>query len=288
MKGVAEGAGVELLDILALNVRTEIIFGLFTDQPALPVKVDGCTSLAYHTAAGTGYLAQNWDWQVDQGPNLLVLYISQPEIDVPRFSMVTEAGVLGKIGFNEAGVGVCLNSIRVRGVERAKLPTHLALRTILELKSRDEAIEKLERLGVAGSAHILVADPTGATGLECTAKGIKHLEADKDGVIVHTNHLLLHHENVVEPPWLQDSPIRCQRMRHLLGETLSANQPIDAKSLFELFKDEDGHPGASNRSQNDGSEFGTLFNIIMDLPERKAFVVFGRPTDAGERHDIVL
>lgn len=51
MRGIADGAGRELLDIVALNVRTEINFGLFSD---------GCTSLAWHTE-DRAWLAQNWD-----------------------------------------------------------------------------------------------------------------------------------------------------------------------------------------------------------------------------------
>jgi len=31
MRGIAEGAGVDFLDILAMNVRTEIAFGNFSD-----------------------------------------------------------------------------------------------------------------------------------------------------------------------------------------------------------------------------------------------------------------
>lgn len=51
MQGIADGAGRGLLDIVALNVRTEINFGLFSD---------GCTSLAWHTEK-RAWLAQNWD-----------------------------------------------------------------------------------------------------------------------------------------------------------------------------------------------------------------------------------
>lgn len=51
MRGLADGAGVSLLDIVALNVRTEINFGLFSD---------GCTSLAWHTEK-RAFLGQNWD-----------------------------------------------------------------------------------------------------------------------------------------------------------------------------------------------------------------------------------
>lgn len=51
MKGIADGSGHDLLDIVALNVRTEINFGLFSD---------GCTALAWHTG-NHAWLAQNWD-----------------------------------------------------------------------------------------------------------------------------------------------------------------------------------------------------------------------------------
>lgn len=49
--GVANGAGVSLLNILALNVRTEIAFGRWSD---------GCTSMSWHTEKHS-FLAQNWD-----------------------------------------------------------------------------------------------------------------------------------------------------------------------------------------------------------------------------------
>ena len=55
MQGIADGAGRELLDIVALNVRTEINFGLFSD---------GCTALAWHTEKHA-WLAQNWDVRID-------------------------------------------------------------------------------------------------------------------------------------------------------------------------------------------------------------------------------
>lgn len=54
MRGIADGAGVELLDIVTLNVRTEINFGLFSD---------GCTALSWHTR-DTAFLAQNWDVRI--------------------------------------------------------------------------------------------------------------------------------------------------------------------------------------------------------------------------------
>lgn len=57
MEGVATGAGVSYADILALNVRTEIAFGAFSD---------GCTALSWKDLKGqNSILAQNWDWNTE-------------------------------------------------------------------------------------------------------------------------------------------------------------------------------------------------------------------------------
>lgn len=51
MEGLADGAGVDFESILALNVRTEIAFGLASD---------GCTAFSWKTKDAS-FLAQNWD-----------------------------------------------------------------------------------------------------------------------------------------------------------------------------------------------------------------------------------
>lgn len=52
IEGLAEGASVTYADILALNVRTEIAYGNFSD---------GCTAFSWK-GMKTSILAQNWDW----------------------------------------------------------------------------------------------------------------------------------------------------------------------------------------------------------------------------------
>jgi isopenicillin-N N-acyltransferase-like protein len=115
--GIAEGASVVLADIIAINVRTEITFGLFSD---------GCTALSWRTDRAS-FLAQNWDWMDAQRENLIQLTIEQS--GKPVIKMITEAGLIGKIGLNSAGVGVCLNAIKAKGMDSTRIPCHLGLRT---------------------------------------------------------------------------------------------------------------------------------------------------------------
>jgi isopenicillin-N N-acyltransferase-like protein len=51
MRGLADGAGVDFRDILALNVRTEIAYGMFSD---------GCTAFSWEDGEKS-FIAQNWD-----------------------------------------------------------------------------------------------------------------------------------------------------------------------------------------------------------------------------------
>ncbi|KAI0454228.1 peptidase C45 acyl-coenzyme A:6-aminopenicillanic acid acyl-transferase-like protein [Xylaria acuta] len=280
IKGIAEGANLTFLDVLALNIRTEIMFGLFSDvgRDLTRVPSDGCTSLGWLTESKS-FLAQNWDWMVEQGQNLVICHVSQPGTGIPDFSMVTEAGIIGKIGLNAEGVGCCLNAIKCRGVDSSKLPIHFALRKALESPSRVAAVEAIKLAGVAGSGHILIADATGSTGLECTSKWVKEVAMDDAKRVCHTNHLLLDKSDVAEPPWLEDSPARLRRIRELTAQI--TNPTLDA--ITDVFSDTEGYPGSINRRQEGKSVAETLFTIVMDLTNRSARVTFGRPTEVREQ-----
>lgn len=83
MEAIAAGAQVQLLDIVALNCRSEIALGLFSD---------GCTSLAWSSKDDFGsdrtVLAQNWDWTARVKKNLVMMSIEQE--GKPKIFMITE------------------------------------------------------------------------------------------------------------------------------------------------------------------------------------------------------
>jgi isopenicillin-N N-acyltransferase like protein len=119
-----------------------------------------------------------------------LVFLSIKADGFPTKKMVTEAGIIGKVGLNEAGVGVCLNAIRARELDETRLPVHLALRMALDATSAENAPRVLEGNGVGGAAHILVADRSTAIGLEFTVDRCIRLSADKQDRILHTIHLL--------------------------------------------------------------------------------------------------
>ncbi|EKD05373.1 isopenicillin N acyltransferase [Trichosporon asahii var. asahii CBS 8904] len=119
LEGLAAGSELSKETILALNVRTEVAFGLYTD---------GCTAFAIH-GPRNGILSQNWDWKGAQKGNIVQMTIRRE--GRPDLSIVTEAGIIGKIGLS-AGVGTTLNAIAALGVDSTRIPVHIALRKVLD------------------------------------------------------------------------------------------------------------------------------------------------------------
>lgn len=79
MQGIAEGAELDILDIVALNCRSEIALGKFSD---------GCTALCWKKSDSARVLSQNWDWTATVQHNLAMVSIEQA--GKPIIYMVTE------------------------------------------------------------------------------------------------------------------------------------------------------------------------------------------------------
>ena len=285
------GADVPFHDVLTLNVRTEIAYGFFDD---------GCTALSWHSSTGSkrpigasqALLAQNWDWRAHQLANLIHMTISQP--GRPTIAMITEAGIIGKIGLNSQGLGVCLNAISAKQVSYNKLPVHLALRAALDTVHNEVghqntgrsylemAVDKVRVHGVASSAHILIATTEGAIGLECTFQDValvpeRNIKSGR--MVTHTNHFIQDHGTVKEFTIMKDSVPRLNRVNKLLEEQQG---PPSLGSVQEILKDEEGYPISICRNRTEDSEVITVFSIVMDLNSRMAKVKLGRPTEGGE------
>lgn len=215
-------------------------------------------------------------WMDGQKPNLIITKISQG--GKPTIVQVTEAGIIGKIGFNSSGVGTLLNAIKVYGVDSTRMPVHFGLRAALESQSTQEAVQTLESYGIAASAHILISDASEAIGLECTKTSFAHCTADSRGRIAHSNHLLLEHPGEVDTVWLEDSLVRVKTM---IENTDKLNDEPSWEDISQLFEDEHGYPYSICRKAPDGGST-TLFNIVMDLKSKKAVVRLGRPTQTEE------
>jgi isopenicillin-N N-acyltransferase-like protein len=278
IRGVAEGSGTDLAEILALNSRSEI---------ALSARlVDGCTAFAAFgtaTAGGDVLLCQNWDWRASQREAFVVLLIERE--DRPAITMLTEAGIIGKIGFNSAGLGACLNAIVTDQVREDGVPLHLVLRRILDSCNLGDAIQAVGAAGIASAANFLIAqDRGGALDIEAVPSDFDVLLPDRD-MICHTNHLRSLRLVAVRDLGkmvLPDSYPRLARAARLLEERHGCLSEAEACTIL---RDRDNGPDSICRREDprdpEGKRLQTVFSVVMNLTRRQLRVTDG-PPDAAE------
>lgn len=268
MEGIARGAGVEFEDILTLNARSEI---------ALTNVPDGCTSLAISEQRTSNvWLAQNWDWKGEQSESLLFLNIKQQH--KPGIQMITEGGIIGKIGCNDAGVGVCLNALMTNTVE-AKVPIHLGLRAVLDSFSFDEAISLVGNNQMASPAHFLIASKDNQMlSVEVSPIYTAQIEP-KNGMLIHTNHICSQamQDLVFDSP-KEDSYQRLHVIEHLVNRL---EQDSNADDIFALLADHENYPDSICRHENlarlPHERMETVFSVAMNLTSNELTLILGHP-----------
>jgi len=235
MRGIASGSGRDLREIVAVNARTELMYGGCT----LPE----CTSIALSSRAsadGGVYLAQNWDWHFSLAGGLVLWAVKMSE--GRQVLTLTEAGIVGKIGTN-GSLALCVNLLTSDGDSpEPALPMHVILRHVLDTASRvADAVDLLATLPRSTSCNHLLADHSGSlASVEATPLG-QHVLYPGDGWLTHTNHcqdseLCAYDSLVRENP---ETLARNERARTLLG-----HGPIDQAALHALLSDHATAPGS--------------------------------------------
>ena len=177
MRGIADGAGGTLSEVLLINARSELL--------SAPGE---CTALAAApevTHQGQVLLGQNWDWYSAIEPEPILLYIRQP--GRPAIATLVEPGQVAKIGINSAGLGVCLNYLE--HADRGQgLPVHLILRQMLGCSHLGLAIRTAYATPRAASANVLIGHAEGEIlDVELTPTRADFVYGDV-GWLVHANH----------------------------------------------------------------------------------------------------
>ncbi len=264
IEGIAAAAEVDPLWIYALNARSEFLSF---------VPATECTVMHF---AGTPLLGQNWDWEERLEPLIALVRIERS--DRPSILMMTEPGILGKIGLNDAGVGVCFNFLHINRPTNG-VPIHILLRAILESSSIDEARGAIDRAGPGRSANILVADEQG-NRFDMEFAATEQIEVEDPGdVIAHTNHYL-DPEMFAVPHVLENSTFRLDRAYALAKEIEIRDRSTMARMLSDT-----ANPGnaicQTYRLREPLGNMGTVCTLTMDLAARNMDIRLGNDASAS-------
>ncbi|WP_219461983.1 C45 family autoproteolytic acyltransferase/hydolase [Nonomuraea rhizosphaerae] len=278
LEGLAEGAGVRVEHVTALNARTELLYGT-------GYRDEGCTSVAVlpqYTRDGHTLLAQNWDWHPEQQPVTFLLATR----DTEGFAVLTlaEAGMLAKSGLNSAGLGVCANLlVSDRDSGGKGVPYHYLLRGVLNAPRMSRALRRTLNVTRISSGNLLIADAGGeAIDLEVAPEVFGHL-LPQDGLLAHSNHFQC-------PLPLRDAKVaasaltllRPSRIRHRLEDAVRA-RAVTCEDVVAALRDHFSFPDGVCRHADPDAERDelstTVYSIVMDLDERLLSIATGPPCE---------
>jgi len=282
LEGIAEGAGVDAEDVLAINLRTEIMFGL--DARPGHAALKECTALCVTSEASQSaspLVAQNWDWKPAARDTCVVL-TSAPHRG-PGFVTLVEAGLLAKCGMNEAGIAVATNALtssRDRG--RPGVPYHVILRGLLRASGLDEAIDLVRRGPRASSANYLLAERSGrAVDIEVTPGGPGEARVTEGRRLVHANHFLWPTPRPFRDVGRVDGDDSLRRQER--GERAIAEGPVGVQAVMEALRDHEGRP-SSVCAHDDPTlapveDYVTVASMVADPRAGVLWISHGNPCE---------
>ncbi|MGO4667900.1 C45 family autoproteolytic acyltransferase/hydolase [Bosea sp. 2RAB26] len=273
MRGIADGAGVTLEDIVMVNARTEVMAKARLEK-AKPVEAgeeldDGCTGaviLPERSATGELIHGQNWDWKAECAETAIVLRVRRD--DGPDFLTFVEAGGLARCGMNAAGVSITANYLESeRDFTQAGVPLALIRRKVLEQEHFAMAMKAVATTPKACSNNMMLSTVAGfAIDFECAPDEAFPIYPS-DGLIVHANHwvgsIALTKIKDTGIPRVPESFYRDWRVRKLLDD---AGRKLSVADLKNAFFDDFLSPYAvcrPPRPNETGNLSATVSMVIM-------------------------
>jgi isopenicillin-N N-acyltransferase-like protein len=283
IRGIAEGAGVEFEDALALNARGE----LSTHNPFSEAD-EGCSSFAIlPEASGDGhtYCGQNWDWRCEITGTVVLLRIVQP--GKPTIVMQTEAGQIGRHGVNSAGIALNANGLGTRWGKGIGVPQPVIRRKILESDSMQSALEAIFDAKPSLCSNLLITHRDGfAIDIETTPDRHGWLYPT-DGLLVHTNHFIAFVPEQVAStyrPFSVNSLWRLPRLTAGLKRVRAAAGTDQTRTaIATALRDHFGYPDAVCKHGNERSvgtdRNQTITSSIVDLTTGEYRISAGTPCE---------
>lgn len=292
VRRIAEGAGLDPLDVLAINVRTEIMYAAAARDAAVARRVGECTAFALLPAPGSDQslvVGQNWDWLPHAFDTVVVLEADRD--DGPNFVTAVEAGLLSKAGMNAHGLALATNALASEDDKgEPGVPYHVLLRAILDCDSVTAAFTTLQRARRSSSANYLVGHQDGSCLDVEAAPGDYSwlfLPDPHTGAYLHTNHFLASRFDGFDVSLfaMPDSPARLNRIRSGVDRLGPA---ATREAVTAVLADHAGypnsiccHPVESDPAPEQGA---TVVSLVMEPASRSMWLADGPPCTTPCRH----
>lgn len=292
MRGIAEGSGRDVLDIMVLNLRGEIIYDAGfakAPEPEERDNVDGCTSFVLTDgASGDGhmYVGQNWDWRHGAQDTVMILRVIQDP--KPTLIMQVEAGQIGRHGANSAGIALNANGLGGRFNDELGMPQTFIRRMVLDQSELPDALNTLFRQKPHIASNAVLSHRSGfSIDVETTPGSNGWMYPDTSGVLVHGNHyeaFMPVQLAATYRPVSVDSLFRVPQARRGLERVRTATSTVHSRELIKsAMSDHLGYPESVCTHPDERRprvrQWSTLLSSCVDLTSGDYLVTNGTPCD---------
>lgn len=237
--------------IYVLNARSEL-----TSQPM------ECSTITFRDS---GLIGQNWDYSKPLLDLAVLLHITVN--DDLQILTLTEPGIIGKIGLNSSGLGLCLNLLRLK--RRCEgVPLHIVMRALLETTTLDQAQNLARSASGSRIGCLTMANHTGKEFCIEFAGNNCWFLSPPGRISLHTNHYLGRRLTPESGVFVNSH----ERLKTLAGLTTILRQQ-NVATMQRLLSDR-SHPSwpvhqTWHTSLTPGyGESGTIASLVMELPQR--------------------
>jgi isopenicillin-N N-acyltransferase-like protein len=254
---------------------------MYSAKSGVKIEEEGCTVMAATpevTSSKHMLVGQNADWiPASQKLWLLTKKKKRGGLNCVTFA---EAGVVGKMGLNEAGIlsfGNALASNRAR----LGVPLQIISNYVLSAETVADAIFRILSARRGASNNRVIADAEGlCRDIEAETEDFNCLSPE-DGILVHANHFLgpTYHFRDYMPMASPSTLIRRDRAYELLARERGR---ITVDVMKKIFSDHLGKPSSVCTHVDEKHPKGfqsnqTIASLIVDLNERKLEIAKGPP-----------
>jgi isopenicillin-N N-acyltransferase-like protein len=274
LRGVAEGAGVAVEQVMLINTRNQL---------GAAAPPEGCTAVLvepHASASGVGRVAQNWD--NDPATDAFSVILTRRPTGKPAFMTFTRPGEVAYLGLSAAGTAIALNAMpgpqRLTGV-----PWYFLLRAIYEAANLEAAVKEIKRAERAIPANALLITAEGGADIEITLDAVRVLRPDARGILVHTNHCLHSDLAAVNSEYAAEiygqSFPRKARAEQILE---SEGRPVTRDHVKQLLSDHEGYPTSICRHPNSDPVTGwqrSVVSVVLEPAVGRMHLTRGNPCE---------
>jgi hypothetical protein len=279
--GIADGADLPRPLIFAMQLLDEE--WAYRARRGREGTLQKCSSFGIVLPDGRAFIGQNMDLGAYTDGAQALLQIEGFD-GAPAAFVFTVAGVIGLMGVNAAGVGVCVNSLPQLPSAPTGVPVAFVVRRLLQARRLDEAVRLVTTIPHATNQHYVIAQAGAVRSFEVSAAGVTEFHPPVAGRCLHTNHPLGEIEGEPESEAARANSVA--RLKSLTARLSSGPMGLETLQAALSAFDDPLHPVCRLRREDNnliGFTTGSMIAALATGADVEAWFSAGPPSEGGYR-----